>query len=151
MKHRYWLKGLLVLSIVCSPFSNPASAQTLSQRNVYLLHCSGCHGDDGAGSRTGGIPSLRLIKSFTSDADGRKYIMQVPGIVNSGLSNKDIAAVVNYVVTRWGQPGVPFQLFSEEEVNELRATEIDDIVAYRRNLTARYAAKGKLVADYPWP
>ena len=77
--------------------------------------------------------------------------MQVPGITYSGLSNKEIAAVVNYVAARWGQPEVPFEIFTVEEVDRLRAVNIDDIVSYRRTLTKRYVADGKLVADYPWP
>ncbi len=148
-RQRLWITYMLFwLAASASTFSY---AENRSANNNYILRCAGCHGMDGAGSRTGGIPSLSLIKSFTSDPEGRKYVMHVPGVVNSSLSNQEIAAVVNYAVERWGQPDVPFQRFTLEEVNQLRASNIDDIVSYRRNLTARYLAEGKLVADYPWP
>jgi len=146
-----WLMGLILVWVVNSLLAQLAFAQSLSASNNYILHCSGCHGSDGIGSRTGGIPSLTLVKSFTSDAEGRKYLMHVPGIAYSGLNNKEIAAVVNYVVARWGQLEVPFRTFTVEEVDRLRAANIDDIVSYRRTLTKRYTEEGKLVADYPWP
>ncbi len=151
MSRQTRLIGLVLVWIVNSLLGQLVFAQTLNARNNYILHCSGCHGGDGTGSRTGGVPSLSLVKSFTSDAQGRKYLMQVPGIAYSGLSHKEIAEVVNYVAARWGQPEIPFQLFTAEEVDYLRATNIDDIVSYRRTLAKRYAAEGKLVADYPWP
>jgi hypothetical protein len=77
--------------------------------------------------------------------------MQVPGIAYSGLSNKEIAAVVNYAAARWGETAVPLQSFTVEEVAHLREVDIEDIVSFRRHLAKRYAAEGKLVADYPWP
>ena len=141
----------IFLYFTVSAFSQLAFSQSINASSAYILHCSGCHGTDGAGSHIGGIPSLSLVKSFTSDIDGRKYITQVPGIAYSGLTNQDIAAVVNYVAARWGDPGIPFQKFTSEEVNNLRATNIDDIVGFRRSLTKRYIAEGKLVANYPWP
>ncbi|MGZ8251030.1 MAG: c-type cytochrome [Methylophilaceae bacterium] len=128
-----------------------AMAGSRSASSNYILRCAGCHGMDGSGSSIGGIPSLGLIKSFTSDAEGRMYVMHVPGVVNSSLSNQEIADVVNYAVEKWGAKDVPFQHFSLEEVTRLRASNIDDIVSYRRNLTARYLTEGKLVAEYPWP
>lgn len=151
MIRQNWPIGLLSFWLLNSLFSHCVFAQTLNTSKNYILHCSGCHGIDGTGSRTGGIPSLSLVKTFTSDAEGRKYLMQVPGIAYSGLSNKEIASVVNYAVARWGQPNVPFQSFTVEEVDHLRTTDIEDIVSYRRKLAARYVAEGKLVADYPWP
>lgn len=150
MSCKEWLIGLLFL-IFSSLIGRSVLAQNLSASNTYLLHCSGCHGPDGAGTRAGGIPALDLVKTFTGDNDGRKYLLQVPGVAYSGLGNTDIALVLNYVITRWGQPNIPFQNFTTAEVDSLRATDIDDIVSYRRNLTKRYIAEGKLVADYPWP
>ncbi len=151
MSRQNWLIRLVLVWMVSNLLGPVAFAQTRNASNNYILHCSGCHGGDGAGSPAGGIPSLSLIKSFTSDAEGRKYLMQVPGIAYSGLSDKEIAAVVNYVAARWGEAAVPFQSFTAEEVGQLREVDIEDIVGFRRHLAKRYAAEGKLVADYPWP
>jgi len=97
-------KSLLWLLIVCSGFfSNFVFAQSVNASYKYTLHCSGCHGTDGQGSRAGGIPSLSLVKTFTGDNEGRKYLLQVPGVSYSGLSNRDIALVMNYVIDRWGR------------------------------------------------
>jgi len=145
------LMGLMLVSASISFSSHSVSAQTLNPTNIYVLHCMGCHGVDGSGSRAGGIPNLNLVKTFTSDTEGRTYLMQVPGIAYSSLSNKEVAAVLNYAIERWGQPNVPFNKFTFEEVAYLRALDIADIVSYRRNLAARYESEGKLLAEYPWP
>ncbi|HSH72131.1 MAG TPA: cytochrome c [Methylophilaceae bacterium] len=117
----------------------------------YILRCAGCHGLDGTGSSIGGVPPLGLIKTFTSDPEGRLYVMHVPGVVNSGLSNQEIADVINYVAQRWGSPDLPFESFGLEEVNHLRSINISDVVSYRRDLTSRYISEGKRVPEYPWP
>jgi len=145
------LKFLKYLLLATSLVTASAFAANRSPQVNYILRCAGCHGLDGTGSAIGGVPPLGLIKTFTSDLDGRAYIMHVPGVVNSGLSNQEIADVINYVAQRWGTPEIPFTSFSLEEVNGLRSIEIPDIVSYRRNLTNRYLSEGKTVADYPWP
>lgn len=139
------------LFLVAALMAASACAANRSPQVNFILRCAGCHGLDGTGSAIGGVPPLALIKAFTSDPDGRTYLMHVPGVVNSGLSNQEIADVVNYVAQRWGKPEIPFASFSLEEVDRLRAIEIPDIVSYRRDLTSRYLSQGKLVADYPWP
>jgi len=146
------LKSLryFLFATACFTAASACAANRSPQVN-YILRCAGCHGLDGTGSATGGIPPLGLIKAFTSDLDGRTYLMHVPGVVNSGLSNQEIADVINYVAQRWGTPEIPFTSFSLEEVNHLRSIEIPDVVGYRRSLTNRYVSEGKIVADYPWP
>lgn len=151
MRINRWLVLRVVLMLASNLSGADALAENRSASSNYILRCAGCHGMDGAGSNIGGIPSLSLIKSFTSDAQGRMYVMHVPGVVNSSLSDQEIADVVNYAVEKWGAKDVSFQRFNLEEVTRLRANNIDDIVSYRRNLTARYLKEGKLVADYPWP
>lgn len=118
----------------------------------YLLRCSGCHGPDGSGAPAAGIPPLPgFISAFTHDEQGRTYLMHVPGVVSTGLNDREIAAVMNYVVVRWGDPKQAFTPFTPEEVTRLRAIEVADVVAYRRDLIKRLQAEGQPVAAYPWP
>lgn len=141
-----WHAAILSM-LLCAP----AEAEQRSPRSNYILHCAGCHGMDGAGSSKGGVPSLSMIKSFTSDMAGRVYILHVPGIAYTTLNAQEIAEVVNFAVEKWGAKEIPFQPFSAEEVHRLRAIPVEDIVIYRRALTARYVSEGKQVAEYPWP
>lgn len=119
----------------------------------YLYRCSGCHGLDGDGLPRAGIPPFPgLVGAFAADPEGRVYLLHVPGVVGSGLDDARIAAVLNYVIDAWaGDASAGLAPFSVEEVRRLRARPVADVVAYRRAVVARLAAKGVAVAPYPWP
>lgn len=151
MDGRRWFFSMWSAAMLSGLVCSAANAEQRSPRTNYILHCAGCHGMDGAGSSKGGVPSLSMIKSFTSDMAGRVYILHVPGIAYTTLNSQEIADVVNFAVDKWGAKEIPFQPFSAEEVHRLRAVPVEDVVIYRRALTSRYLAEGKAVADYPWP
>lgn len=150
-KHLRLLLGLMALtgvSFISPVFAEPARySATIS----YILKCAGCHAMDGTGSTSGGIPPLQLINAFTSDTKGRTYLMHVPGVVSSGLNSTEIAEVMNYIVELWGDKTADYTPFTKEEVNQLRAKDIADVVSYRREIAEQYKQEGKEVADYPWP
>lgn len=140
-----------VLAAVSAP---AAGAGELSPRTNYILRCTGCHGMDGAGSPIGGIPDFRnLVGAFAADEEGRSYIMHVPGVVASGLTDREIAGVVNFVMTTWAGSSLPpdFRPFTEQEVTRLRLSPVNNVVDMRRALVARLKAQGVATADYPWP
>ncbi|TBU93279.1 cytochrome C [Stutzerimonas kirkiae] len=138
------LLGLLAMS--------GAQADERSPKANYLLRCSGCHALDGSGTEAGGVPPFPgFISTLLDDPQGRLYLMHVPGVVASSLSDKEIAEVMNYVEQRWGDPQLQAKLFTTEEVRRLRATEVADLVAFRREVIQRLEAEGKPVAPYPWP
>ncbi|AFT68448.1 Cytochrome c, mono-and diheme variant [Alloalcanivorax dieselolei B5] len=123
-------------------------------RNDFLLHCSGCHRPDGAGTEVGGIPDFRgYVSSFLMTPEGRHYILQVPGVIGSGLSDRRLTEVMNYVLTTWGQPEhiEASGLLSEQEVRTLRADVLEDVVGYRREVVKALRERGLPVATYPWP
>lgn len=149
MNLRRALGALSLAGLLAAPLAHAADRP--AQAN-YLLRCSGCHGPDGSGAPAAGIPPLPgFISAFTADEQGRTYLMHVPGVVSTGLNDREIAAVMNYVVTRWGDPKQAFTPFTPEEVTQLRATEVADVVVYRRELIKRLQAEGYMVAAYPWP
>lgn len=123
-------------------------------RTNFILRCVGCHGMDGAGSEKGGIPDFRnYVGAFSRDEAGRTYVMHVPGVVNAGLSDAEIAEVMNYVMTTFGGPSLPddYRPFDTAEVGRLRAVPVEDVVAFRRELAASLAEQGIATAGYPWP
>lgn len=131
-----------------------APAFSLSPANAYILRCAGCHGMEGAGSLTGGIPDFRgYVAAFAALPAGRRYVVQVPGVVASGLDHEQTAQVMNYVMTRWGGSSLPqnFQAFTAGEIAELRRLEIHDVVSFRRTLVDEMAKNNLPVATYPWP
>ncbi len=146
------LAAYLVLALALG--AAPAGAAELSAQTNFVLRCTGCHGMDGSGSEQAGIPDFRgYVGSFARSADGRRYLMHVPGVVSSSLTNAEIAAVMNYVMTTYaGASRDPeAKPFTEAEVTQLRAEPVKDVVALRREVAARYKADGWPVAGYPWP
>lgn len=127
------------------------AAKELNAHSNYILRCAGCHGVEGAGSPSAGIPPFPgFVSALLSDDDGRTYVTHVPGVVGSSLTNAEIAAVLNYVNDAWSG-SAPAAPFTEEEVRRRRAALVPDIVAYRRAIVARLSEKGVRLADYPWP
>lgn len=123
-------------------------------RTNFILRCVGCHGLDGAGSEKGGIPDFRnYVGAFSRDEAGRTYVMHVPGVTNAGLSNAEIADVMNYVMKTFGGPSLPddYRPFDTAEVERLRAVPVKNVVALRRELAAALAKEGIATAGYPWP
>lgn len=130
----------------------PAGAQ-YSTKTLYVLRCAGCHGFDGSGSMQAGVPSfVGFIGAFAHDWQGRAYMTHVPGVVGSGLTDAEIADVLNYIVDAFAaEPEGTLAPFTEDEVTALRAEDIADVVGYRRDVARRLVADGVPVADYPWP
>lgn len=103
----------------------------------YVQHCIGCHHLDGTGAPDKGIPSMQgLLGRFAATAEGRAYIVQVPGVMNSPLNDTDIAALMNWLVpamsgsgqARFGPP------YTADEIARLRKTRPADVAAARRRL-----------------
>jgi mono/diheme cytochrome c family protein len=128
---------------------DPAAAGE-SVEYLYRLHCFGCHGSEGAGSKIGRIPPfVGLVGHFAASREGRLYLTRVPGVANAALSDADTANLLNYVLRTWGGRDVPAgaQDFTAGEVNALRNIHLDDVAALRRKLAARLSKDG-ISMDY---
>ena len=145
------LAAPLLVSVLA--FAAPAVAQERSAHANYILRCAGCHGLTGTGAPAAGIADFNdAVGAFTRTDDGRTYLMHVPGIAASRLSDEDIAAVLNYVVETWAGTSRPedYVPFTAEEVTQRRALAIPDVVAFRREVVEALAAMGIDTAPYPW-
>lgn len=109
----------------------------------YVLYCAGCHKMDGSGDLRGRVPDLRAeIGRMAALPAGRAYLVQVPGVNNTGLDDSRIARVVNWLVHEFGGVYRPadFEPFTPAEVARLRAQRPVDIVAARRVLLRQMAS-----------
>jgi hypothetical protein len=112
---------------------------------LYRLHCSGCHGLDGMGSKIGRIPRFPgVVDQLPKVPEGRFYLVLVPGLVNAALSDDDTARVLNYVLRKWGHPDSSDDVkdFTADEVKKIRQTHIDDIIEFRSEIRNKLAAIG---------
>jgi hypothetical protein len=118
----------------------------------YLLHCSGCHTPEGTGSNLGGVPPFRdIVGHFLQSSEGRRYLANVPGLVNSGLAPAEAADLLNWIIATFGGASRPERAVPLDgaEVERLRRSPPDDIVALRHKLRKAFAVKGIDIGAYP--
>jgi hypothetical protein len=125
-----WIKvvvgtGFWVASVVAEPGDAPSFA--------YLLHCAGCHLENGAGDPPD-IPDLRVeFGQLLDNAKGRDYVVRVPGIADAPIEASEMAAMLNWM-TRQFYPTLEFEPFTEDEVLAGRAKPLFDPISLRRRL-----------------
>ncbi|MET3604484.1 hypothetical protein ABIC99_002300 [Sphaerotilus sulfidivorans] len=68
----------------------------------------GCHLADGRGAPEQGVPSMRgLAGRLLTLPGGREYLVQVPGVMNSGLSDADTARLMNWLLPQVSAETLP--------------------------------------------
>jgi mono/diheme cytochrome c family protein len=113
----------------------------------YLLNCGGCHGTDGV-SNSKLVPDLRnQIGYYLRLREGREYLVRLPNVAFSMLSDAELADVLNFLVFRMGGASVaegaaPFRAgevarlrrrpLNEVSLTEYRTRLIDELIAHHR-------------------
>lgn len=124
--------GALTLALVASAL--PASAHAAPPpAQDYVLECRGCHGARGAGS-LGNVPSLAQTARFLATPRGRAYLVRVPGVAGSQISDVRIAALLNWMLRELASdPPAPddFAPYTTAEVARERARPLLDPLAER--------------------
>ena len=119
---------LSVTSVAAWADSTPSSPQY-----NYLLHCGGCHIEDGSGMKDV-VPDLNEhMGFFASTAEGRSYLVRVPGSAHSPLKDDELAEVLNWMLSTFASDSAP-ELYTEEEVTANRRIPMHDSPAVRKEL-----------------
>jgi hypothetical protein len=133
-----------VAAIALSLAVNAASAyQPLVN---YQLRCMGCHLADGSG-QPGRVPSIRRsLVLFSASPEGRNYVIRVPGVAQSPLSDEDTAALLNWMARNLSDVKVPpsFVDYSEAEIRSLRDRPLVRVSVIRARLLKAAGAKPRL-------
>lgn len=113
-----------------------SKAKTHSARSAYILHCAGCHGMDGRGVSQAQVPDLRAMADFLKVPGGREFLIKVPGVMGSALSDAEIADVTNWMLIDGVGRSPPrgFQPYTEKEVREARRSPLVDVMQSRQAL-----------------
>lgn len=121
--------------------SSPSRA-ALAPQAAYQLHCMGCHGADGSGDATR-VPAVnQAMQRFAATAEGRNYLIRVPGIATSPLSDADLTALLNWMLKDFATPGAaPPADFSVAEVSAARRHPLADVAAARLRVMALMAMR----------
>jgi mono/diheme cytochrome c family protein len=120
-----------------------AAAVRASPAQDYMLYCMGCHGAQAQGV-PGKIPPLAgSLSLFMRTAEGRDYILRVPGAASSALTDAQLAAVLNWLAESYGAPGQPRVVpLTVEDVTRVRRTPLADVQTRRREVVHSLAASG---------
>ena len=91
---------------------------------------------DGSGSEQAQVPDMRRIGQFLKHPEGRQFLIQVPGVMGSGLSDEEVAQVTNWVFTNL-VTDINLQKFAPytaAEIAKARAQPLNDVLATRARL-----------------
>ncbi len=118
-------------------------AAQASPAQDYMLYCMGCHGTQAQGV-PGKVPPLAgTLALFMRSAEGRDYVLRVPGAANSALPDAQLAAVLNWLAASYGAPGEPPPApFTVAEVTSVRRSPLADVQMRRREVISSMAAAG---------
>jgi hypothetical protein len=125
-------------AILVCPLAQGSPAQD------YMLHCMGCHGTEAQGV-PGKIPPLaNALSRFMRTAEGRDYVLRVPGAANSALSDRRLADVLNWLAVKFDASAAASNLapFTSEEVSRLRRKPLVAVLAARSAVVRSLAATG---------
>lgn len=123
---------LLLVALALLAARPGGAAAEPTPRYDYTLHCAGCHKLDGSGSNV--VPALDEI-GLVLAAGGRNYLVRVPGAAQAPLSDRRLAALMNWLLPRFGNTNAE-PPYSAAEVRRLRAAPLRDPVAARETLFA---------------
>nr|WP_229278368.1 MULTISPECIES: cytochrome c [Burkholderia cepacia complex] len=149
MSHRLSSR-LLLVAAVAGAFAAPASAQAdgtadaALARQHWVLNCMGCHTATGGGI-PGKVPPLaNSLGYFTHLPAGREYVMRVPGASNSALSDRELADVLNWVLTTMNRDALPrdFKPYTAAEVAAHRRPALSDVATVRAGLVRALQTRG---------
>jgi hypothetical protein len=80
---------------------------------------------------------------FSESSEGRDYVIRVPGVAQSPLSNADTAALLNWMARNLSDvpPPAGFTDYSEAEVQGLRGSPLVRVSTIRARLLRTVAAR----------
>lgn len=114
----------------------PVSSWAKDPESLYRMECQGCHLSDGGGGLES-IPALtNHVARFLDVPGGREYLLQVPGVALSPLSDQELADVLNWMLRTFGPPepvsrNAPYTV---EEIAQWRKQPLADVAERRAEL-----------------
>jgi len=104
----------------------------------YVLHCQGCHQASGLGL-AGAVPQLKdSVAAIAALAGGRDYLLRVPGVAQSQLDDRALAALLNWMLAYFDKGHLPvdFAPFRAEEIAVSRLRPLVNASAVRAGIVA---------------
>jgi hypothetical protein len=137
------LAGACIATQLWATQPPPRVLPTPPAQASYMLNCMGCHIADGSGA-PGKVPSLRdSLMPLAMSPAGRRYLVQVPGVAQSVLSDGEVAQLLGWMVRNLSARAVPanFADFTAAEVAGYRRSPLVNVRATRVRLLATAASR----------
>lgn len=139
-----WIVGAVLGGVVLA--AQAQQDRTAARARIdYLLHCSGCHGTDGTGKPAKGIPGfVGQVGHFQRLAEGRAFLMQVPGLLSAGLPDDRAAAVTTWMLREFAGASLPpdFVPYTAEEARTYRLSRPADVIGRRNEIYRQLLERG---------
>jgi mono/diheme cytochrome c family protein len=137
--HRIVLIAILAMTLAWD--TTPRSAKGDPPDQLYMLNCWGCHRPNGEGI-PGTAPPLKGAVDFLRVPGGREYLISVPGVALSPLSNEQAAEVMNWILKSFSKDRLPidFKSYTAAEIGKARTTHLLDIKKARADLMTKMVA-----------
>ncbi len=93
-----------------------------SAQTMWMLNCQGCHRADGGGTGSQ-VPAMPgIVARFLTVPGGREYLIRVPGVATSPLTDVALAVLVNWMLEKFDPENIPadYTPYNPEEVSSLR-------------------------------
>lgn len=103
----------------------------------FMLECQGCHRPEGIGLPSANVPTLKgHVSKFLNAPEGRAFLVRVPGVAQSSLSDERLAAVMNWMVREFDPAHLPvdFRDYEANEISELREKVMRNPNTIRRRI-----------------
>jgi mono/diheme cytochrome c family protein len=116
----------IIFRLACTGMASLALSASAERpiEEAYVLHCSGCHGRDGTGIPDL-VPSLRELAGLLDHDEGRAYLVRVPGVAQAPLPDRELAALLNWVMEQFS--GVRnFAPYTSDEIGHWRSQPLRD-------------------------
>lgn len=111
--------GVVLVVVAAAP------AGAFSPRTNYALHCQCCHLADGR-ETPGLVPKLRgTVGTLAATPAGRDYLVRLPNVAAAPLDDRELAALLDWVVLAFGDRPGDVAPFAPAEVSARRRPLLD--------------------------
>jgi mono/diheme cytochrome c family protein len=134
----------ILIALAITVHSGQGAAANFGRQN-YVQYCAGCHRLDGLGSPENGVPRIKdAAGHFLRLSEGRAYLVQVPGVSQAILSDRQVAELLNWMLKTMTSAELPADWvpYTEAEVRVLRAAKPDDVLGMRRAIVEKLHTMG---------
>ena len=130
------MRGRVAFAAMALSWAGANCAWSYQPAVNFQLNCMGCHLADGSGE-PGRVPSIRRsLVLFSATPQGREFVIRVPGVAQSPLSDEDTAALLNWLARNLSDLALPsgFADYSAAEVQRSRSRPLARVSVLRARL-----------------